>query len=159
MSSSDEELSYEFVARQLSPEKEATFLRACAENQELALMTRLLEGLASAFAVEAATEVYTDSNPNSSFDAKPENSPSDTLAVSSLKALTLTLGATDTQTVASIYRRVRDEFSPMAWQAFWAVEVEGKSPSSVALNLAIPEIDVQVHAHRIGQRLTRELGA
>lgn len=54
--------------------------------------------------------------------------------------------------------RVRDEFEPRSWQAFWRTAVDGRSAPDVASELAMSAGAVRVAKSRILHRIRTELG-
>jgi RNA polymerase sigma-70 factor (ECF subfamily) len=61
------------------------------------------------------------------------------------------------QVFAWAAERVRDEFRPSTWQAFWATGVEGRDPRAVAGALGLSVGAVYIARSRVMARLKREI--
>src|SRR5262249_44271252 len=59
---------------------------------------------------------------------------------------------------ARALERIRGEFEPRTWAAFWHTAVEGRAPKDVAADLSMSPRAVRVGKSRVLPRLREELG-
>lgn len=144
-------------------ERRAAWESRLAHDEELASQARLLEFLAAAFLGEGEAtpadflgdRVDRESQRTSPNDSAPDATA--TLPPARLSQLTRSLQTANSETVAAAFAQLRPRLDARAWQAFWSVEVEGRTVDEAARECALSHVDVQVHCYRIGKLFQQEL--
>ena len=65
---------------------------------------------------------------------------------------------TDSSLTLGVLERIRAQFEPRTWQAFWRMAVDGRSSAEVAAELGMTKHSVRQAKFRVARRLREELG-